>query len=381
MERLLKAVKPLFYVSRILGLAPYSLSGNGKLTVHLPALVYSILINVIVISLPVCYLVYAGISGNVPSKYVLEWGMAILCMATLLTNALSASLTLFRCRSLINIYSDILYLCSIIEDVSPVFHKSLTTVINLLLLGCVPYCIFYAIFCGTLDIPKTGILFTPILFIILYCPFVIIVQFASLILLSMRLLSYINTRLSETLTEVSFPERDKSITLTSPDNHFPPAKLDSRRSYFLVASSKRTPQRSHVSGISPSSTENSVLPNDATPHIIKEPTGLISPGIISHLRLQILSLTGFHDDLCDTVRRINTAYSERLLVNVADAFICLTVSLFCSYFMPMQQNHGVSICLFLLIIYWGLMKLLVLLYACTSYTEEVSKVSDACKKC
>jgi hypothetical protein len=379
MEQLLKAVRPLFYVSRILGLAPYSLSGNGKLTVHLPALVYSIFINVIVISLPVCCLVYAGIFGYVPSKYVLEWGMAILCMATLLTSALSASLTLFRYRYLINIYSDILYLCSMIEDVSPVFHKGLTTVINLLLLGCVPYCIFYATFCGTLDIPKTAILFTPVLFIILYCPFVIIVQFASLILLSMRLLSYINTRLSETLTEVSFPERDKSITLTSLDNHFPPAKPDSRRSYFLVASSKRTPQLCHVSRISLSSTENSALPNDATPHIFKDPTGLISPGITSHLRHQILSLTDFHDDLCDIVRRINTAYSERLLVNVADAFICITVSLFCSYFMPMQ--HGLSICLFILIIYWGLMKLLVLLYACTSYTEEVSKVSDACKKC
>jgi hypothetical protein len=148
-----------------------------------------------------------------------------------------------------------------------------------------------------------------------------------------------------------------------------------RRSSFQVMPSRRSPRHNHASGVSTSRSQIFfVRPSETTPRINKDSTCLISSGFISHQRLQISSLIDFHDDLCDIVRRINSAYSVRILVNVADAFICITVSLFCSYFVPTQQNRGKSICVFILLIYWGLMKLLVLLLACTSCTEMVSNL-------
>jgi hypothetical protein len=58
MERLLKAMKPVFYVSRILGFAPYSLSGNETLIVSLPVWIYSISIAVTITSLSSCVTFY-----------------------------------------------------------------------------------------------------------------------------------------------------------------------------------------------------------------------------------------------------------------------------------------------------------------------------------
>lgn len=94
------------------------------------------------------------------------------------------------------------------------------------------------------------------------------------------------------------------------------------------------------------------------------------------MRVQILSLINLNDELCVMVRNINSVYSLRILINVADAFICITVSLFFLNFLPTQPSRGKSSLIFIFIICWSLMKLLVLLCACTSCTEEVSKFSE-----
>jgi hypothetical protein len=376
MERLLKAVKPLFYVSRIVGLAPYSLSGNGKLAVYLPTLVYSILINVITISMPVYCLLRFGTYDYVRHMSVPDLGIIILNTVTLFTSALSASLTLFRCRNFIHIYSEVLYLCSVFEDEPSVSHKCLTAIMELIILACIPFFILYNLFCATLNSPTISLFLMPVNFLVVFCPLVVVLQFASLVFISMRVLSYINTRLSKILTEVSFPSRDRLLTLPALSSGFPSAKPQHRRrSSFEIMSSKCPARRNRVSGMSTFSSQVfCVSPKVVTSRINKDSTRLLSPGFTLHLRLQILSLIDFHDGLCDTVRSINSAYSVRILTNVADIFIGITVSLFCSYFIPTHSNHVKTIYIFILVVYFDLARLLILLYACTACTEEVSSL-------
>jgi hypothetical protein len=283
---------------------------------------------------------------------------------------------------LIPIVTDALYLCSFVGDMFSAPQKSLTVITKLLLLECIPFFILYTVFCATLDDFTTGFISMPFSFFILFCPFVVVVQFASLVLLCMHLFSYINIRLSEILTEVSFSARDNLMRLTSLRRDFPSTKRHlRRRSSFQVMPSRRSPRHNHASGISTSRSQIFfVRPSETTPRINKDSTCLISSGFISHLRLQISSLIDFHDDLCDTIRSINSAYSVRILVNVADAFVCITVSLFCSYFYPAQRKHEETVYIFLLVICWSLVKLLVLLHVCTTCTEEVSKISYSFKK-
>jgi hypothetical protein len=114
-------------------------------------------------------------------------GKNILGVATLFTSEQSASISLFRCKELINILRYVLCLCTSTEELF-VFHRRFTVInfINLRLLGCVPYCIGYALFSATMDNPLKGLFFMPFLFPVLCGPSLVVVQFASLILLSKR---------------------------------------------------------------------------------------------------------------------------------------------------------------------------------------------------
>jgi hypothetical protein len=143
-----------------------------------------------------------------------------------------------------------------------------------------------------------------------------------------------------------------------------------------LSSKKRKPGCSHLFEVSTSLPQIvSACHRNLTSHVNADYTCLSSPKFTVGLRVQILSLINLHDDLCAMVRNINSVYSLRILVYVANAFICITVSLFFWYFLPTQPSNGKSL-LFVFIICWRLMKLLVLLCACTSCTEEVSKNSE-----
>jgi len=376
MEQFYKAMKPLFYVSRILGIAPFSLAAEGNLTVSVPAVVYSIIFNVLIVLFPLGALIHTGNLGGVSTTSVAVIGKNILSIATLFTSALSASISLFRCRELTNIFKQVFCLCTLTEELF-VFHKNFT-VIKLLLLGCVPYCIGYVLFCSMLDDPLKGFFFMPFIFPLLCGPFLVVVQFACLILLCKHSFSYINKCLGDILTKVSPPTRDSLITLSSLSSclhstNQEPTKVSS----ISLSSHKRKRWCSHSFEVSTSLSQIvSSRPRNLTSHISRDSTCLSSSKLTSGMRVQILSLINFHDELCVMFRNINSVYSLRILVNVADAFICITVSLFFWYFLLTQPSRGKSSLIFIFIICWSLMKLLVLLCACTSCTEEVSNYSE-----
>jgi hypothetical protein len=376
MEQFFKTMKPLFYVSRIFGIAPYSFATEGNLTVSVPALVYSIIINVLLVSFPLGAFIYHGKFGDGYTRSVPVLSSSILSIATILTSALSASISLFRCRELIKVFKHVLCLCTLTEETF-IYYKRFTA-IKLLLLGCVPYCIVYAPFCAALDHPLVGLFFMPFLFSILYGPFILVVQFACLILLSKRSFSYLNTCLGDILTKVSPPARDRLITFSSLSSCLHSTKPEPIRVSSISLSSKKSKLGcNNLFGKSTSLSQIvSARPRNLTSHVNVDSTCLLSPRFTLGLRVQILSLINFHDELCVMVRSINSVYSVRILVNVADAFVCITVSLFCTYFLPTEHNLGKSSFLLLFILYWSLMKLLVLLCACTSCTEEVSKYSE-----
>ena len=376
MEQFYKAMKPLFYVSRILGIAPYSLAAEGNLTVSVHAVIYSILFNILIVLFPLSALIHTGKLGDVSTTSVAVIGKNILFIATLFTSALSAGISLFRCRELINIFKHVLCLCTLTEEFF-VFHRHFT-VIKLLLLGCVPYSIGYVLCCATSDNPLFGFLLMPFLFPVLCGPFLVIVQFACLILLCKCSFSYINKCLGDILTKVSPQTRDSLITLSSlgsclHSTNVEPIKVSS----FSLSSNKRKTRCSHLFEV-PSSLSQivSTRPRNLTSHVSVDSTCLSSSKLTSDLRVQILSLINFHDELCLVFRSINSVYSLRILVNVADAFICITVSLFFWYFLLTQPSLGKYSLIFIFVVCWSLMKLLVLLCACTSCTEEVSKNSE-----
>jgi hypothetical protein len=376
MEQFYKAMKPLFYVSRILGIAPYSLAAKGNLIVSVPAVVYSIIFNVLIVLFPLGAFIHTARLGDVSTASVTVIGKSILGIATLFTSALSASISLFRCREQVNILRHVLCLCALTEELF-VFHKSFT-VIKLLLLGCVPYCIGYVLFCAALDNPLKGFIFMPFLFPVLCGPFLVVVQFVCLILLSKRLFSYINKCLGDILTKVSPPTRDNLITLSSFSSclhatNSEPIKVSS----ISHSSNKRKWRCTHLFEVSTSLSQVvSARPRNLTSHVNLDFTCLSSSKLTSELRVQILSLTNLHDELFVMVRNINSLYSLRILVNVADTFICITVSLFLLNFLPTHPNHGKLLLVFIFLICWSLMKLLVLLCACTSCTEEVRNYSE-----
>lgn len=376
MEQFYKAMKPLFYVSRILGIAPYSLAAQGNLIVSVPAVVYSIIFNTLIVLFPLGALTHTGKLGDVSNTSVAAIGKSILGIATLFTSALSASISLFRCRELVNILRHVLCLCALTEELF-VFYK-IFTVIKLLLLGCVPYCIGYVLFCTTLDDPLKGFVFMPFLFPGLYGPLLVVSQFVCLILLSKRLFSYINKCLGDILTKMLPPTRDSLITLSSLSSCLhatnpEPIKLSS----ISLSSNKRKRGCRHLFEVSTSLSQFvSVRSRNLTSHVNLDSTCLSSSKLTSDLRVKILSLINLHDELCAMVRNINSVYSLRILVNVADAFVCITVSLFFRYFLLTQPSRGKSSLIFTFVICWSLMKLLILLCACTSCTEEVSKYSE-----
>jgi len=375
MEQFYKAMKPLFYVSRILGIAPYSLAAEGNLTVSLPAVIYSIIFNVLIVSLPLGTRIHTGKLGDVSTTSVTDIGKNILIMATLFTCTLSASISLFRCRELINIFKHVLCLCTLTEELF-VFHRRFT-VIKLLLLGCVPFCIVYILFCATLDNPLKGFLIMPFVFPLLCGPFLVVVQFACLILLSKRSFSCINKCLGDFLTKVSPPTLDNLITLSSLSSCLHSTNPEHTKvSSISLSSHRRKPGCSHLFEVSTSLSQIvSACPRNLTSHVNIDYTCLSSPKFAVGLRVQILSLINFHNELCVMVRYINSVYSLNILVNVANAFVCITVSLYFLDFLPTQPCHGKYSLIFIFIICWSLMKLLVLLCACTSCTEEVSKYS------
>jgi hypothetical protein len=375
MEQFYKAMKPLFYISRILGIIPYSLAAEGNLKVSVPAVVYSIIFNILMIPVPMYVRIRAWKHRDGSTTSVTFMGKNILMTATLFTCTLCASISLFRCRELINIFKQVSCLCTLTEELY-VFHKRFT-VIKLLLLGCVPFCIVYLIFCAMVDDPVFALLFMPFMFNVFYCPFLVVVQFAYLILLSKRSFSYINKCLGDILTKVSPPTRDNLITLSSLSSCIhrtnpEPTKVSS----ISLSSNKPTAGCSHMSVVSTSLSQIvSVHSRNLMSHINIDSTCLSSPKFTLGLRVQILSLINFHDELCVMVRNINSVYSLLILVNVAEAFICITVSLFLVYFLPTLPSRGQSSHLYIFMTCWGLIKLLVLLRACTSCTEEVSKYS------
>jgi len=327
MEQFYKATKPLFYVSRILGIASYSLAAEGNLTVSVPAVVYSSIINVLIVSLPLVARIHTGELGDVSTTPETVIGKNILGIATLFTSALSASISLFGCRELINIFKHVLCLCTLIEDLF-VFHRRFT-VIRLLLLGCIPFCIVYILFCAALDDPLKGFLLMSFLFPALYDPFLVVVQFACIILLSNRAFSYINKCLGDILTKVSPPTRDNLMTLHSLSSclHSTNPK-PIKASSISLSSNKRKPGCSHLFEVSTSLSQIvSARPRNLTLHTNIDYTCLSSPKFTLGMRVQILTLINLHDELCVMFRNINSVYCLRILVYVADAFICITVSL------------------------------------------------------
>jgi hypothetical protein len=92
MEPFYKAMKPLFCVSRILGIAPYSLAAEGNLTLSVPAVVYSIILNIVTVLVFLCDRIRAWKYNDDSTTSVTFFGKNILIMATLFTCALCASI-------------------------------------------------------------------------------------------------------------------------------------------------------------------------------------------------------------------------------------------------------------------------------------------------
>jgi hypothetical protein len=120
-------------------------------------------------------------------------------------------------------------------------------------------------------------------------------------------------------------------------NVSPPTRDNLKVSSISLPSNKRKPGCSHFFEVSTSLSQiASARPRNLTSHVSIDSTYLSSSKLTSDLRVQILSLINLHDDLCVMFRSINSVYSLRILVNVADAFIFITVSLFFWYFF----SHG-----------------------------------------
>lgn len=85
------------------------------------------------------------------------------------------------------------------------------------------------------------------------------------------------------------------------------------------------------------------------------------------------SLAVIHGKLCDLLTLINSVYSLPILLNIANIFVTITVSMFCAFLIICEYSKETTLG-YVLVAYcaWCVLKLTIVFHACIACTSEVS---------
>jgi hypothetical protein len=281
MCRVYSALKLLFYVSKVLGFAPYTLLNNGVLVPSRAAKRYTIFLCICVIFSKVDVLAFLEMK-NAP---IIVTGLVLIYSCSWVTHLLSVVISIRSHKKFQKITQRLNTLDSMLQQTLHDHKKQFYTVLAELAVGFVPS--GSAIFWNSFYVDNIATNFfdialkLPHIFGQLICffgDFVVALQYTNLVLFTGQHFSRMNVKLAE-----------------------------------LVRLCSQSPSTARV----------------ASTVTVRSATTFTSPKPVGHqLRDEVSAAVDIHSKLLDTVPSINSAYSLQILFNVAKAFVHITFSLY-----------------------------------------------------
>jgi hypothetical protein len=325
--------KPVFWLSKFLGLAPFVTEGNigsRKLRLSCLALIYSLIMLIAQLSRQVFFMWNLCSFNNLESlRQTATTIEAITCNVTVSVFFL---MNLLNRRKVYEVFSKLANFDVLSGDMHQTYRKSLFCVI-----GQVGFHIIFLSSVGITAI-KNGALnvYADLLQCISVSVNILLVLVVDLEIINLAFalkqrFSALNNRLSEYVEET--------------DYEFPV--------------SKRWIKKSSLSSV----------------HTIPQVIQVKSFAGISSVKLK--NISDLHDFLCDTSVLVNSTYSIHILFDVVLKFIAIIFSVYFRLLRVINYNRGryednVYEGIMVAILFWNILQLTALVWACKSASEEVS---------
>jgi hypothetical protein len=275
------ALKLLFYVSKLLGFAPYTLLENGNLVPSRAAETYSIFVCCCVIASNLDVLAFIKVK-NAP---IIFTGLLLINSCSLVNHLLSVAISIRSHKKFQKITQKLNTLDSMLHQTLHARKKRFYTVLAQMAVGFISLIsfLFWNSFCvenNATNYFDVALKLAHIVgqLICLFGDFIVVLQYINLVLFTGQQFSHLNLKFAELVHLCSQNPSTARVcsTLTF-------------RSVSTITSQK--------------------------------PVGL-------QLRDQVSAVVDIHNKLLDTVPSINSAYSLQILFNVAKLFVYITFSLY-----------------------------------------------------
>ena len=321
------ALKLLFYVSKVLGFAPYTLLENGVLVPSRAARRYSMFLSVFFIAAEFDVFAFLKMEGTA----IISTGSVLMFSSSWVTHLLSLVICIRSRKKFQTITQKIYTLDSMLHQTLHSHKKQFYTLLFQLVVGFLSlgsflfWQSFYADNKEANIVEVTQNLFRlPVRVVCLFGDFIVVIQYINLVLFTGQHFSHINVKFAELVHLCS--QRPSTARVSSTVT-------------FRAVSTATSPK----------------------------PVGL-------QLRDQVSVLVDIHNKLLDTVSSIISAYSLQILFKVAKTFVHITFSLYfflltLSKGIPAQYRvHILSFCL------WNSFQL-ILIITCSDYTKRQVSVA------
>jgi len=327
MCRVYSALKLLFYVSKILGFAPYTLLENGVLVPSRTAKIYSIFLFICVMATKV------NVSAiiDMRSTPILFTGLVLIYSCSWVTPLLAVVISIRSHKKFQKITMKFNILDSMLHQTIHANKKHFYTVLAQLAVGFISLGSF--LFWNSFYVDSKATTFFDfalklaqivVQFICVFGEFIIVLQYIILVLFTGQHFSHINVQFAE-----------------------------------LV----------HLCSQTPSTTRF------ASTVTFCSVTTITSPKTVGRrLRDQVLAVVDIYNKLLGTVQSINSAYSLQILFNVAKAFVEITFSLYIFLITLSKESVALYRVHTLFFTLWSSLHL-ILIITCCDYTKRQVSVA------
>jgi hypothetical protein len=327
------AFKLIFYVSKIMGFAPYTILENGVLMPSRAARRYSIFLcsSVIASELEVFAV------RTMTDSPIYTTGFTLISSSSWVTHLLSFVLSVRSHKEFAKITQKLNTLDSMLQQTLYARKKQFYALLAQLVVGFIVLglYLFWDNFYGDSKAPDVfGVVLKSfnlaVKFICIFGDYIVVLQYLNLVLFIGQHFSHVNVKFVEL------------------------GHLCSQNPSTARASSSVT---------------------------FRAVSKITSPKPVGRQLDQVSVLVDIHNKLLDTVRSINSTYSLQILFNVAKMFVTLT---FCLYFVlvtfsndydPQYKVRSLFICL------WSLVHLMLIIASCDYTKRQVSVDYDCCLFC
>jgi hypothetical protein len=320
-----RALKLLFYVSKVLGFAPYTLLENGVLVPSRAAKIYSIVLFICVMAAKVN--VFTVI--DMKSTFILFSGLVLMSSCSWVTPLLAVIISIRSHKKFQKITQKFITLDSMLHQTIHAHKKQFYTVLAQLAVGFILLGSF--LFWNSFYVDNKATTFFDVAlklaqivvqFICVFGEFIVVLQYIILVLFTGQHFSHINIKFAE-----------------------------------LV----------HLCSQSPST-----APVGSTVTIRSVSTITSPKPVRLQLRDQLSAVVDIHNKLLDILPSINSAYSLQILFNVAKAFVHITFSLYFFLITLSRESvalYGVHTLFFTL---WNSLQLILIITCCDYTRRQVS---------